>query len=309
MPAYQFPRACKSSGGFFVNRRSKMGTRYQLLFLCAAFGTTIPALAQQTSAPPVREARDEAQAYRAFKEREFEQNRQAFAALNRLPTLQAMVQLVQQQAPFRNIDVRGDTPAEQAVVRALLTETIAHYLTSVGLTPDDIRSIQRSGFDPVESAVRVIGGRGSALDRAVISEYAFIGEIVAVDQSTDKTVNSTIRVRPTTIIRSSPGRPLGNEVTIELRNPFNLIGTVAAAPGQSFLFFLSDTVGQFRAARGLERRASRGATYSMQLPPYRVEQDLLVPTGEQPIPQLPSLPLADFLTQTKALGADVTPAS
>lgn len=265
-----------------------------LAMLCSA-GT---ALAQE---PPVRPAQDETRQYADYKAREFQENRAALNALSRTPTLEALIQLVRQQSPFQNRRVRGDNADSQQVVKSLLTDTVAYYLASVGMTPADVRNSQKAGLDPVESTIRIIEAQGGAADRAAVSEFVALGEIVQVSDNFTKSLNSTVTVKLERPIKSSNGRQLPAQVQVELDNPLLRIGNGTAAAGQKYLFFLSDSLNSYRKARGLSRGRPQASTYLLQLLPYRVEGDALIPTDNEGLRQLPRESLAQFLQATEAL--------
>lgn len=144
--------------------------------------TTIYAQEAPTQAPAPskrvqRTQQDYVDTYLQKKQREFQASERAVQARNLSAHSTAIYNLLREKGPFGRSSVIGRDAAQQQQVREALTRTVAYFLTAVGMTPDEINRLQRSGLDPLQAGANIIASTATIEDALTVSPIAVIAEV------------------------------------------------------------------------------------------------------------------------------------
>lgn len=243
-----------------------------LLFLAST--STAQSSAGPTPPPRVeREQRDYVEVYLQAKQREFEASERAVGARNLSAYSTAIYNLLREKKSFVSFDVRGKDPAQKQQVRDALERSVAYFLAGIGLTPDQINRLQRSGLDPLQSASNLIGSTPSLEDALTISPIAVVAEVTSSNPTGSNEIERQLSFAARRTLKGSLEQPFS--MTLRMPAPPS-----NAEPGSQYLLFLSEQLAPFQQAAG---RQGGGAFTWVSLP-YEVENGSYVPIspGQDP---------------------------
>ncbi|UNK43747.1 hypothetical protein MNO14_06720 [Luteimonas sp. S4-F44] len=194
---------------------------------------------------------DPVETYLAMKNQELSENFAALKAAGLERDIDAIYNAIVREDRFSTYNVVGETPQQKSDVVQMLALTAAHYLASVGMTPQKMEALSNVGIDVAASAVRVTAGRASFDDLMAVSETAVLGIVTGVEKGNS---NETVRVQVVDASQKSAPRFLS---VSSMRANFE--------EGVECVFFLSSSLGQFRNALG---NATSPGAVAQQFEPF-----------------------------------------
>jgi len=240
--------------------------RSAYLLIVAAAAIASPVFGQSPPAKVGRSNEAFEVHYLKNKQAEFAASERAVAARNRGAESTAIYNLLKDKGPLNAANVVGRSAQEKEQVRDALVRTVAYFLTSLGLSPDDIRRMERDGLDPLKAGTNVLVGQWSLEDALTISPKAAVAAVASNQAGSDL----ADRQVAFTVERSLKGGSTGT-VTLRVRLPS---AVAQVSQGERYLLFLSDELGAFQQAAG---RRSDGSPSLVALP-FRLVGDLYEPT-------------------------------
>jgi hypothetical protein len=206
-----------------------------------ALALLIASVAGGAQAQTAREQRDPAEAYLQLKEKEFAASERAANARGLGGNVTALYNLLRDKGAMNAARVIGRSGDEQAKVRDALVRSVAHYLASAGVGPDDVTRAQRSGLDPLQAGVDVFAGTGTLYDSLAIAPIAVVARVSGVAAPAARDAFQRVTFTPVRVLKGAVDGPF----TLQLP----LVDSPDQPDGQ-YLLFLSRTLGPYRQAAG-----------------------------------------------------------
>lgn len=125
----------------------------------------------------------------------------------------------------------------------------ADYLISIGWNSNEVRTIQRNGFDSLSAAIRLIRGSSSQMDRIMLSPYLVLGKVSAVRvENLGDGFGSTVVLSNLQMLAEPKGKPVASTIAIRqssgLSTPRGAIfydsDISRSDVGKSYMILLSD---------------------------------------------------------------------
>lgn len=235
-----------------------------------------------------REQMDPVASYLQLKQREFAASDRAANARGLGSNVTALYNLLREKGAMGNAQVIGRSGDEQAQVRDALVRSIAYFLASAGVGPDDVTRARGAGLDMLQSGVNMFGASSTIYDSLTIAPIVVVATVAAsepvghepkqrVSFSTQRILNGTIDATFSVEIPSS--------------NP--LFAT--AQPDRQYLLFLSRSLGPFRKAAA---RAGNDGALAQLTTGYEVRSGSYAPISPHQNPsQVPVSAVDAFIEQ------------
>lgn len=260
----------------------------------SVFGIATPSIGQtpNTAAERPPEYLDPVENYLRIKKQDFEQSANGVRAIGAGGNFTSLYNLLKDKKSFDNKSVKGKDAAQQSRVRDALVQTVAYYLTSVGMTPSEVNRLTKAGYDPLASAERNISGQARFDDLLVIAEIPLVVDVTGIAvRDTSEILLNDITFTVANNIKKVKGIAETGSVSI----PYSSF-TSGIIQGSRCVFFLSNSVGKFRQGAG--KRSTESELQQQELPyclvggsfqrlaPNPVETSLPQATVEQAIAKI-----------------------
>src|SRR5688500_9522559 len=121
--------------------------------LAAALLVASFAVGAQAQTP--RDRLDPVQSYLQLKQKEFAASEKAAGARGLGSNATALYNLLREKGAMKGAKVIGRSADEQAQVRDALVRSVAYFLASAGVGPDDVTRARRSDLDPLQAGEKL----------------------------------------------------------------------------------------------------------------------------------------------------------
>lgn len=130
--------------------------------------------------------------------------------------LRQMVKALSFDKPAPGVNI----PQEDAsALSESLSLDAADYLTSLGWKPNEVRAMQKNGFDALAAAVRLIRGSSTQADRLMLSPFIVIGKVTSVQvEDLSDGFGSTVSLSNVRAVAEPKGKPLPGSISIRQRS-------------------------------------------------------------------------------------------
>lgn len=165
--------------------------------------------------------------------------------LGKTTSLEEVSELVLSAGSFnsRPIPATGNNRKE---IQSALSDSLAIFLSSIGLEKNDIKRLEKKGYNAIYQAEKVMLLEGTAIDFIALSANPVFGVLADRDVDT-KTGESTthIKLMNEKVKQNDNNSATSLSVQTLMNDPINRVKA-----GTECLFFLSDDYGKFNKKRG-----------------------------------------------------------
>lgn len=208
-----------------------------VLFGAIILSSSSIAFSQQRESRP---SQDDAEVYLRAKAQEFSASESAAKQLGVSVHGNAIYNLIRDKGRLPADKLRGRDQAQKGQIRDALIRTVAYYLASVGLTPNDITRLEKSGLDPLASGTRLVTGTPTIDDGLTISPVVMEAKVTA-NNAVAGSATREVFFTGTAALKGD----LISELSIRLPSPAPVSDAQA---GETYLLFLSKERSAFQRA-------------------------------------------------------------